>query len=63
MLDEAGIHTAVADHPQLCAPVLWGQRLSAVRLDLAAPATDRALATALLTDAWEHRAPARLLRG
>jgi hypothetical protein len=56
MLDEDGIRTAVADHPDVCEPVHWGKRLAAVRLDLAAAATDRALASELLTDAWENRA-------
>ena len=56
MLDEDGIHTAVEDHPGLCEPVFWGQKLSAVRLDLASPAAGHALAAELLTDAWEHKA-------
>jgi hypothetical protein len=59
MLDEPGIHTAVQDHPSWCAEVWWGKRLAGVRVDL-----DRAgcedLAE-LLTDAWERRAPKRLI--
>ena len=62
MLDEDGIHTAVAAHPGLCEPVHWGKKLSAVRLDLANPAADLALAGELLTDAWERRAPPSALQ-
>ena len=62
MLDEDGIHTAVEAHPDLCEPVHWGARLSAVRLNLAAAATDRALASELLADAWESRAGRGLAR-
>jgi hypothetical protein len=60
MLDEPGIHTAVAAHPRCCAPVHWGKRLAAVRVTL--PDADRALLGELLADAWEGKAPARLAR-
>lgn len=59
MLDEAGILTAVQGKPEACAEVWWGKRLSAVRVTL-----DRVEAAALaelLADAWERRAPKRLL--
>ena len=59
MLDEAGILTAVQGKPDACAEVWWGKRLSAVRVTL-----DRVEAAALaelLADAWERRAPKRLL--
>ena len=58
MLDEAGILTAVEAHPEICAEVMWGKRLAAVRVDL--DAADEALLADLLADAWERRAPARL---
>jgi hypothetical protein len=58
MLDEPGIRTAVEDDPEKCAEVWWGKRLAAVRVDLDR-ASSESLA-ALLTDAWEHKAPARL---
>lgn len=58
MLDEDGIRTAVQDHPQTCAEVWWGRRLSAVCVDLAR--ADPALVAELLADAWERRAPGRL---
>lgn len=58
MLDEAGILTAVEAHPDICAEVMWGKRLAAVRVDL--DSADEALLADLLADAWERRAPARL---
>ncbi len=60
MLDEPGILTAVQDHPW-CAERWWGKRLAAVAVDL-----ERADPTALaelLADAWEGKAPKRMLRG
>jgi hypothetical protein len=59
MLDEAGIRTAVDAHPKACAEFWWGKRLAAahVRLD----AASEALIGELLADAWEHKAPRRLV--
>jgi len=59
MLDEGGILTAVHDEPETCAEVLWGKRLAAVRVDLRR--ADEALLADLLADAWERKAPKRLL--
>jgi hypothetical protein len=61
MLDEAGIVTAVQAHPDVCAEVMWGKRLAAVRVTL--PAVEPALLAELLADAWQGKAPARLARG
>jgi hypothetical protein len=61
MLDEAGIRTAVQSTPEACAEVWWGKRLAAVRVDL--HRVDRATLASLLADAWEWKAPKRLLRG
>jgi hypothetical protein len=58
MLDEPGILTAVEDHPDVCAEVWWGKRLSAVRVTLSA--ANAQLLRSLLEDAWEGKAPARL---
>ena len=58
MLDEPGIRTAVQAHPGVCTEVMWGKRLAAVRVTLAA--ADRELLADLLGDAWEGKAPARL---
>ena len=60
MLDEDGIRTAVEGAPGSCAPVWWGKRLAAVAVTLSA-ADDRLL-DELLTDAWEGKAPRRLIR-
>lgn len=61
MLDEPGILTAVEANPRICSKVMWGKRLAAVRVDLGA--TDEPLLADLLADAWERKAPARLLGG
>lgn len=61
MLDEDGILTAVHDHPGTCEEVWWGKRRAAVRVDLRR--ADAELLADLLADAWEGKAPKRLLRG
>jgi hypothetical protein len=59
MLDEGGILTAVERAPDACSPVWWGKRLAAVGVDLAQ--VDRVFLAELLADAWEGKAPKRLL--
>jgi hypothetical protein len=59
MLDEGGIHTAVQAAPEVCEEVWWGKRLAAVRVDLRG--ADAELLADLVADAWERKAPARLL--
>ena len=59
MLDEDGIRTAVESAPDACDEVWWGKRLTAVGVTLAR--TDRESLSELLADAWEHKAPKRLL--
>jgi hypothetical protein len=59
MLDEGGILTAVQEHPDACHEVWWGKRLAAVRVDLAS--VERRLLEQFLREAWELRAPKRLL--
>ena len=61
MLDQPGILTAVQEHPGICEEVWWGRRLAAVRVDLRL--ADARLLRELLADAWESKAPARLLPG
>jgi hypothetical protein len=61
MLDEGGILTAVESAPDACEKVWWGKRLAAVGVTLAR--TDRELLGELLTDAWEQKAPKRLVSG
>jgi len=60
MLDEGGILTAVERAPDACENVWWGKRLAAVGVRL--PVADAELLAELLADAWEQKAPKRLLR-
>jgi hypothetical protein len=59
MLDEGGIRTAVQSDPETCEEVWWGKRLAAVRIDLRR--ADAEMLSDLLADAWETKAPKRLL--
>jgi hypothetical protein len=59
MLDEGGILTAVERDPMTCETVWWGKKLAAVRVDLRR--VERAELADLLEEAWELRAPRRLL--
>lgn len=59
MLDEGGILTAVESAPDACENVRWGKRLAAVGVTLAR--VDREFLGELLTDAWEQKAPSRLV--
>ena len=59
MLDEGGILMAVQEHPDACSEVWWGKRRAAVRVALAAATSE--LLKQLLQEAWELRAPKRLL--
>jgi len=59
MLDEDGVRTAIHDRPEACEEVRWGKRLAAVRVDL--DRVDREALADLLADAWEGKAPSRLL--
>lgn len=61
MLDEGGVLTAVQSEPAICEEVWWGKRLAAVRVDLRR--ADAELLAGLLADAWEGKAPRRLLSG
>ena len=59
MLDEGGILTLVERSPDVFEKLWWGKRLRAVRVNL-----DLADATQLseaLSDAWEQKAPRRLV--
>ena len=59
MLDEGGILTALHAVPDACQEVWWGKRLAAVGVMLARVEPDQL--RELLTDAWEQKAPKRLL--
>jgi len=60
MLDESGIQTAVQGNPDACEEFWWGKRLRAVQVSL--DHADQALASDLLADAWEQKAPKRPLK-
>jgi hypothetical protein len=60
MLDEGGILTAVHRRPGTCEGVWWGKRLAAVRVELSR--IDPRTLEVFLRDAWEGKAPKRLLR-
>ena len=59
MLDEGGIRTAIHSDPQTFEEVWWGKKLAAVRVDLRR--VEAATLRELLEEAWEVRAPMRLL--
>jgi hypothetical protein len=61
MLDEGGIQTALHSDPKAFEEVWWGKRLAAVRVDLSR--VDAETLRDLLEEAWERRAPKRLLSG
>jgi hypothetical protein len=61
MLDEGGIRTAVEAAPEVCEAVWWGRRLAAVGVSL--PRVEAERLRELLEDAWEGKAPKRLLGG
>ena len=54
MVDEPGIRTAVAEHPDWCSERYWGNRLAAVAVAL--PRSPERDLCELLTDAWEGKA-------
>jgi SAM-dependent methyltransferase len=60
MLDEPGIRTAVEAWPGICQEFWWGKRLRAAHVDLGL--ADEHLIRELLADAWEGKAPKRLLK-
>jgi hypothetical protein len=59
MVDEGGIRTAIDAEPETCEEVWWGKRLAAARVDLRRARAE--MLADLLADAWETKAPRRLL--
>lgn len=59
MLDEGGILAAVEREPRTFQEVHWGKRLAAVRVDLRR--VGEVELSSMLEEAWELRAPRRLL--
>jgi hypothetical protein len=60
MLDEGGIRSAVHADPDTFEEIWWGKRLAAVRVDLRR--IELSTLESVLEEAWELRAPKRLLR-
>lgn len=60
MLDEPGILTAAQARPGVCTELWWGKRLAALSVDL--NRADAEFVGQLLAEAWESKAPRRLLR-
>ena len=61
MMDEGGIRTAIHRDPEAFDEVWWGKKLTAVRVDLRR--VEAETLRELLEEAWEMRAPKRLLGG
>lgn len=61
MLDDGGIRTAIHSDPSAFEEVWWGKKLAAVRVDLRR--VEAETLRELLEEAWELRAPKRLLSG
>lgn len=60
MVDEDGIHAAVAEHAAACQELYWGKRLACVVVELAAIAPEPL--RELLIEAWFQKAPTALAR-
>jgi hypothetical protein len=60
MLDEGGIKTAAQSYPDVCSELWWGRRLGALRVNPQRAGAD--LVADLYADAWEGKAPKRLLK-
>ncbi|MDQ2723338.1 MAG: MmcQ/YjbR family DNA-binding protein [Actinomycetota bacterium] len=60
MLDEHEIRAAVAENPQTCVELYWGERLSCVVVTLDAASPE--LLQELITEAWLRKAPKTLTR-
>jgi hypothetical protein len=58
-VDESEIAASVAELPGACEPLLWGQRVRGLRVQLAAAPDDRV--SELLADAWRRKASKRLV--
>lgn len=58
-VQEAEVRACVAEDPSAFAPLLWGRRVSGLRLSLAAVSADRL--AELLEEAWRRKAPRRLV--
>lgn len=60
MADEGVIHEAVTENPDWCHETWWGERLTAVRIDLPAALDD--VVREVVVEAWRRKAPIRVVR-
>lgn len=58
-VDAQEVHACVAEDPAAFEPLMWGQRLSGLRVLLAAAPAARV--EELLTESWRRKAPRRLI--
>lgn len=58
-VDEPEVHACVAENPEAFAALRWGQRISGLRIDLAAASAARI--EELLEESWRRKAPRRLI--
>jgi hypothetical protein len=56
---EEHVYEAVAEQPDSCEELWWGQKLDGVKVTLAA--TDPAVVNELLISAWRQKAPKKLV--
>lgn len=56
---EDDVHEAVAEQPDTCEELWWGQKLDGVKVSLAE--TDPMLVNELLISAWKQKAPKKLV--
>jgi len=56
---EDDVHEAVAEQPDTCEELWWGQKLDGVKVTLAG--SDPALVNELLITAWRQKAPKKLV--
>ena len=58
-VDEAQIAESVAENPAAFEPLLWGERVRGLRIDLGPAPEDRV--AELLEESWRRKAPKRLI--
>jgi hypothetical protein len=59
MIDPFDVESAVREEPEACTELLWGKKVSGVRVELAK--ASRELVGDLLEAAWRRKVPRRLL--
>jgi len=59
-VDEGEVRAAVAEDPAAFEPLMWGQRLRGLRINITAVPAHRIVE--LLEESWRRKAPARLAK-